>query len=334
MDLQELLENARRNEALLRRLQAFELQLLSCQTWLDLLKLLLEGLPRQFDLDAIGLKLCDSDGEVKAAMQLAMDMDGAALLKKVEFHQRLPVVAAGSVAAPAPWQSALQLPLLRNQNYLGQLTLYSARHDRFGGGMATDFMQHLAAVIAACLVMVKQSEEQARLALTDPLTSAENRRGFERAFEREWARGLRHYHVFAVILLDIDHFKQINDVHGHATGDRALKNLCRSLRQIMRPTDHIGRLGGEEFALIIPGCDMEQLHIVVERIQHTIRTMSVLNDQGQTIPMTASGSYLSLMPRPHNKIGLSQVIDHLDTFLYQAKRNGRDQFIAAEKSAV
>lgn len=329
MDLQELLENARRNEALLRRLQAFELQLLSCQTWSDFLILVLEGLPEQFDLEAVTLKVCDPDGDLKASMLQSLDLEQGFLLNQLEFQSRVPVISAGPVEPPPPWHSALALPLLRNGVYLGQLRLYAATVNRFQSGMATDFMQHLAAVIAACLVMVRQAEEQARLALTDPLTGAENRRGFERAYRREWSRGQRQYHVFAMILLDLDHFKQVNDVHGHGTGDRVLKGLCQTLRSIMRPTDHLGRLGGEEFAILLPGCQPEQLETVVSRIRQSIRDMQVMNDDRQTVRMTASGSYVCITPRPHQQLELRQIVKHLDICLYRAKHEGRDRFICA-----
>ncbi|UTW49562.1 GGDEF domain-containing protein [Bacterioplanoides sp. SCSIO 12839] len=331
MELTELLENARRNEALLRRLQAFELQLLSCQTWLDFLTLLLDGLPSQFDLDAATLKVCDPDGDLKAAMLQSLDIEQGVLLNQLEFQGRIPRIEAQAVTPPPPWKSGLALPLVRNEVYLGQLRLYSSNPERFQQGMATDFMQHLAAVTAACLVMVKQSEEQARLALTDPLTGAENRRGFERAYDREWSRGQRQYHVFAMILLDIDHFKKVNDVHGHGTGDRVLKQLCKTMKGVMRPTDHIGRLGGEEFALILPGCQPDQLSKVVERVQQAIRGMRVENDLGKIVPLTASGSYISITPRPHQELKLAQVLDFLDTYLYQAKKQGRNRFLSVEQ---
>jgi len=330
VDLEELLENARRNEALLRRLQAFELQLLSCQTWFDFLTLLLDGLPAQFDLDAATLKVCDPDGDLKASMLQSLDLEQAVLLNQLEFQGRVPIIEAGPVSPPPPWASGLALPLLRNDIYLGQLRLYSRNPERFQIGMATDFMQHLAAVIAACLFMVKQSEERARQALTDPLTGAENRRGFEHAYNREWARGQRQYHVFAMILIDLDHFKQVNDVHGHGTGDRVLKTLCRTLKDIMRPTDHLGRLGGEEFAILLPGCQPDQLPTVAARVLETIRNMTVRNDIGKPVRMTASGSYVCITPRPHQQMNLAEVTEHLDTYLYQAKHQGRNQFISAE----
>jgi|TARA_R110001583_G_scaffold99948_2_gene245515 diguanylate cyclase (GGDEF)-like protein len=329
VELKELLENARRNEALLRRLQAFELQLLSAQSWLDFLTLLLEALPSQFELDAVTLKVCDPEGSLKASMLQSLDLEQGTLLNQIEFKARLPMVKAEPIAPPPPWRTGLGLPLIRNGEYLGQLCLYSSNADRFQNGMATDFMQHLAAVIAACLIMVKQSEEQSRLALTDPLTATENRRGFERSYQREWSRGQRQYHVFAMVLLDIDHFKKVNDIHGHGTGDRVLRQLCKTLKGVMRPTDHIGRLGGEEFALLLPGCQPDQLEMVAARIQQAIRDMDIRNDDGKQVPITSSGSYLSVTPRPHQNLGLTDLLDHLDGYLYQAKGKGRDCFIHA-----
>lgn len=83
MELNELLDNARRNEALLRRLQAFELQLLAAQSWQDFLTLILEALPTQFDLDAVSLRLCDPDGDLKSSMLQSLDIDQGALLNQI-----------------------------------------------------------------------------------------------------------------------------------------------------------------------------------------------------------------------------------------------------------
>lgn len=329
MDLQQLLNNARRNEALLRRLQAFELQLLSCQSWNDLLQLLLQGLPEHFGLDDVALCLLDTDGQLYQSILQSLTPEQTQWLDALEFVTHLPQCRPGPVAVNPPWHSGLMLPLLRHERCLGKITLFSTRTDRFADGMATDFMQHLAAVIAACLVMVQQTEQQARLALTDPLTGVENRRGFERFYAREWARGLRQFHEFAVILLDLDYFKQVNDQHGHATGDRALQALCNSLRQVVRPSDVIGRLGGEEFALLVSGCSWPQLELLIPRIQQAIRHMDVRNESGQRVTMTASGSFLVVTPKAHSSIELSQVIRLLDKYLYQAKAQGRDCFLAA-----
>lgn len=334
MDLQELLDNARRNEALLKRLQNFELKLLACQHWHELLTVLLVELPNHFQLQAVGLKLCDEDGSMKASIQYAVDIEQAVLLKDVEFFKSLPTPALGIIKPPSPWVSGLSLPLWRNGQCIGQLCLYSSHTQRFSPDLATDFIQHLAAVVAACLVLVKQNEEQMRLALTDPLTLAENRRGFERSFTREWARGMRRYHEFSLLLLDIDWFKQINDSHGHATGDRALRQLCDTIRHSLRPTDHLGRLGGEEFIVLLSDCDPARLRMVAQRIQSAIRAMRVLNDQGQGVQITTSGSYITLLPKPYSSANLTTVLKHLDCFLYQAKEAGRDCYIAANRDLV
>lgn len=331
MDLEELLSNARRNEALLQRLQEYELQLLSCQSWYDLLHTLVEGLPQQFELDAISLQLCDPDEQLSMSVQQSLDIDHGWLLQTVDFSAHVEACEASTIDAPKPYCTGLTLPLRRNLEYLGQLTLFSHHSDRFKAGMATDFMQHLAAVIAACIVLVQKTEAQARLALTDPLTGAENRRGFERAYQREWARGQRQYHVFSVILLDLDHFKRINDEHGHGCGDRVLVALCQALMMTLRPTDHVGRLGGEEFALLLPGCGKEQLPALVVRLQQALKDMMVLTDDGGRLAVTASGSYITLTPRAHQDMSLTSVIHYLDQWLYRAKHAGRDCFLAADQ---
>ncbi|ASP39376.1 hypothetical protein CHH28_12150 [Bacterioplanes sanyensis] len=329
MDLDELLANARRNEALLQRLQRYELQLLACQDWFDLLSTLIDGLPQQFELDAIALQLADADDSLSQSIHRSLDIDHAHLMEHVELTSTVEVIDASVLSSPEPYQSGLALPLRRNQDYLGQLRLFSHHPQRFHAGMATDFMQHLAAVVAACLVLVQKTEEQARLALTDPLTGAENRRGFDKAFQREWARGQRQYHVFSLILFDLDFFKKINDLHGHGCGDRVLTSLCQTLMSSLRPTDHLGRLGGEEFALLLPGCSADELPMVVQRLQDAIHAMTVHNDEGERLDITVSGSYLAVTPRAHHSAELDAFIRHLDQWLYQAKRQGRDCFLQA-----
>lgn len=321
----------------MRRLQSFELQLLSCQRWSELLTLLLDGLPRQFRFDAVSIQLLDSTYDLKKSMLQAVDIDQTDLVSRLEFFPQLTPQAAGFIQPPRPWLSGLTLPLTRNQQFVGQLRLFAKESGRFAQGVATDFMQHLAVVIAACFFMVKQSEEQSRLALTDPLTGVDNRRGLERHFQREWANGLRHRYEIGVLMLDLDFFKAINDQHGHATGDRVLKQLCQTLKQVLRPTDCIGRLGGEEFAIIMPNCCGEQMPKLVRRIQQAIRAMQVLNDDGVMVSVTASGGYQTVVPfqsmpsRPAQSrarhISLAHIITDLDTALYQAKGQGRDKFI-------
>lgn len=329
MDVEELISNARRNELALKRLQQFELTLLSCQTWFDLLDLIVHGLPHQFDLDGIALSLADPDGELKHAMMQSLDLDQGRVLNQVEFANHVPLIRTNIAKSPAPWASSLAMPLVHNECVIGQLLLLSKNDQRFTAGMATDFMQHLAAVISACFFMVKQSEERSRLSLTDPLTGAENRRGFERSYTREWAQGLRHQQTFTLLMLDLDHFKQVNDQHGHATGDRVLKTLAKTLKATLRPTDHVGRLGGEEFAVLLAGDSSAYLDKVVSRLQHSIRNMHVLNDQGEVLPITASGSYAVVTPNVNHTLSLDDALAKLDTKLYDAKAQGRDRFLLA-----
>lgn len=334
LDIHELISNARRNEALLRRLQSFELQLLSCQSWAELLTLLLEGLPQQFKVDTVSIQLLDTTYDLKKSMLQSVDVDQTELVSQLEFYPDLTPKAAGFIQPPMPWLSGLTLPLTRNKQYIGQLRLFAKEAGRFSQGVATDFMQHLAAVIAACFFMVKQSEEQSRLALTDPLTGVDNRRGLEQNFKREWASGLRHRYEIGVLMLDLDFFKAINDQYGHTTGDRVLRQLCQTLKSVLRPTDYIGRLGGEEFAIVMPHCSEVQMPELVRRIQQAIRNMQVLNDNGTLIQITASGGYQTLAPSRQGQINLAQIISSLDHALYQAKDQGRDKFIRCVSALV
>lgn len=329
VELQELLDNARRNEALLKRLQSFELSLLACQSWYELIHTLLEVLPRQFKLDALSFKLYDPDARIQSSIRRSLDIEHAYLLERIDFLKQPPEPVLGIVKPPAPWVSGLALPLVRSNACLGLLCLYSSREHRFNPDLATDFMQHLAAIIAACLVLVQHNEEQTYLALTDPLTLAENRRGFERAFKREWARGVRHTHPFALFMLDLDFFKQVNDKHGHATGDRLLQTFCQQMRRELRPNDHIGRLGGEEFGLLLTEFQPQQIKAVAQRLQQAVRELQVLNDQGESVSITASASYMVVQPKANMEVTLEHLLQHLDGFLYQAKRLGRDCFLNA-----
>lgn len=334
MELQQLLDNARSNERLLKRLQSFELSLLACQNWYELLSVLFEGLPKQFKLEQVALKLHDPAARLQASMMRSLDLEQAYLLEKIDFLSEPPSPLLGIIKPPAPWVSGMALPLIRNHQTLGSLCLYSNREQRFNPDLATDFMQHLAAIVAACIVLVQHSEEQTYLALTDPLTLAENRRGFERSFQREWARGLRYGHAFALFMLDLDHFKEVNDRYGHATGDRLLQSLCQCLSQTLRPNDHVGRLGGEEFALLLSEVEPAQIPEVAQRLQHSIRQLQVFDESGQPIQITASASYLVVQPKPNMQLTLGALLEHLDHFLYQAKHLGRDCFLNAQPTAT
>lgn len=160
--------------------------------------------------------------------------------------------------------------------------------------------------------------------LTDPLSGCFNRRGFEQFAAREVARGVRAKWRMAVLALDVDHFKQINDDFGHLTGDEAIKEIGALLRDTARAGDVVARSGGEEFAILAPDTDDAGAMHLADRILQAFRTRAFISVRGQ-MPITISIGVAS------DEAGTEEIVRTLaaraDEALYVAKRNGRDQAV-------
>jgi diguanylate cyclase (GGDEF)-like protein len=161
--------------------------------------------------------------------------------------------------------------------------------------------------------------------LTDPLSGCFNRRGFEQFSAREVARGVRAKWRLAVLALDVDHFKQINDEFGHLTGDEAIKEIGALLRDIARAGDVLARSGGEEFSILAPDTDEVGAMHLADRILQAFRTRAFISVRGQ-MPITISIGVAS-----DEAGGTEEIVRTLtaraDEALYVAKRNGRDQAV-------
>ncbi len=159
-----------------------------------------------------------------------------------------------------------------------------------------------------------------RLAATDDLTMIANRRSFDASLEREMARALRNGEPLGLALLDLDLFKQVNDVHGHPAGDDLLRNVAAALVGACRDLDTPARYGGEEFAVILPDCAPEDALRIVERLR-----LAVAAAPGAT-QVTASAGVATY---PHHASTAEQLIKTADEALLAAKRAGRNQTIVA-----
>jgi diguanylate cyclase (GGDEF)-like protein/PAS domain S-box-containing protein len=167
----------------------------------------------------------------------------------------------------------------------------------------------------------RHARELWQLATSDPLTGIPNRRAFFESTERERARLTRYPGEAAVLMIDIDHFKQINDTHGHAAGDAVLCHIVRQSRKLLRESDMLARLGGEEFAILLPQASREGALGLAERIRKVLEdTPLIYNDV--PIHVTASvGVTLMSNTDPNTDKTLSRA-DHA---LYEAKRKGRNR---------
>lgn len=183
----------------------------------------------------------------------------------------------------------------------------------------------LAAIVMDELELRLANRNLAVLARTDPLTGALNRRTFFYLAEREIARRNRAGGDVAVLVMDIDHFKKINDVHGHAAGDRVLAQFADQISQSVRVQDVFARLGGEEFALILPDTTPEQALETGERLRRIVEYNQILTDQG-SIPVTVSLGAASVRD---GEDSIEPALRRADIALYRAKHCGRNRVIAA-----
>ena len=131
-------------------------------------------------------------------------------------------------------------------------------------------------------------EEIYRLAISDPLTGVYNKRYLLELLERELGRSARYRRPLAVVMLDIDHFKRVNDAHGHQSGDLVLKAIAVALGECIRPMDTVARFGGEEFAMILPNCPPSYGQAVAERIRSHVSASPIGLGGGDEVRVTVS----------------------------------------------
>jgi diguanylate cyclase (GGDEF)-like protein len=166
----------------------------------------------------------------------------------------------------------------------------------------------------------ERTEDLHRLTEIDPLTGLLNRRGMTDRFEKEVARQARQGGTLGLLLLDLDHFKQVNDTYGHAAGDIALCAVANILGSMKRSYDHAGRWGGEEFLVLLPECSKEDLLIIAERIRAAVSVLRIETGT-QVVKFTVSiGAYHPDMPQT-----MDAMLQQVDKALYAAKEGGRNR---------
>jgi diguanylate cyclase (GGDEF)-like protein len=167
------------------------------------------------------------------------------------------------------------------------------------------------------------------LSMVDGLTSIPNRRQFDRAINQEWQRGIRKKNAISLLLLDIDFFKQYNDIYGHLKGDDCLKQVASGLtNQLHRPTDLVARYGGEEFVMILPETELIGAEHVALRI---IQFMAKLNieHKGSKVCSYVTNSIGIACSAPTLDCNVVDFIEKADKALYQAKQTGRNRYCIA-----
>jgi len=172
-------------------------------------------------------------------------------------------------------------------------------------------------------------EQLKRLATRDGLTGQLNRREFERILHEEWQRSVRFNHAFALVLADIDHFKQINDTHGHQIGDEVLKHVASLLGGQIRTVDRLARYGGEEFAIVMVETDRKSAVEAVERLFALLAETPCQVSPTLSLNVTLSAGVAEM---PHDATSPAELIAAADEALYSAKKAGRNRVFTARRT--
>lgn len=350
--LQTLGRDATYNQEVMARFQERELALLSAGDLIKLLERLTDGMRSSFALDGIRLMLLDPFLVIRDLLAANTDANER-LMRNIELCTDVRATRARFNDLHAPWLgpwdeqrhlplfgrrlggSVALLPLRQADGLAGFLCLGSRNRQRFQTGQAADFLRHLAGVAAVCLENAVNRERLRLAGLTDSLTGLYNRRHLQHRLEQEVTRAQRYGQPLSCLFVDADHFKQINDVHGHAAGDQVLTALAQRLRTRLRTSDLPTRYGGEEFAVLLPQTDADNAHILAQEICTGIAAAPVTLDNGEQIEITVSIGVAAVPAgdkSPPREAG-EALLQAADQAVYRAKQAGRNRVLCAPAGA-
>ncbi|WP_292990156.1 DUF484 family protein [Nitrosomonas sp.] len=341
-----LMQHAWQNENILSRFQQMELCLMQCESFAELLKVVLNDCETQFELEKVALILLDPHHEIQQLLH-SYEINYQNNFPNLFFHlnnQKLlqlfqsslspqlgpynPVPHTGLFGQPASTvRSIALLPLARDNHILGALILGDSTPERFTNQSATDFLQHLSAVISICVDMTISRDRLKHNSLNDALTGINNRRFFDQRLAEEISRCKRLQKPISCLFIDVDNFKQFNDTYGHAGGDMVLKQVAGIIRNELRLSDIVGRYGGEEFAILLPDTDHRTAVEIAERIRESIQKHRYKFDK-HMLQVTVSIGIADFQKFADENKTLDEIGNSLiaaaDNALYKAKKAGRN----------
>ena len=211
----------------------------------------------------------------------------------------------------------LRLPLMFEENLLGILWIWGKSMTKADLPIMSIFSKQ----IGNSLERARLYQEVQSLALTDPLTGLQNRRSLFELGRIEFSRAQRMKRPFCCMMLDLDHFKQINDNYGHPLGDQVLQEFAKRCQSSVREVDLIGRYGGEELVILLPETDSETAILVAERLRASVEE-TPMKVSGQEFNVTVS---IGVSRKDENTLELETLIARADQAMYIAKHKGRNR---------
>jgi diguanylate cyclase (GGDEF)-like protein len=237
-------------------------------------------------------------------------------------HMPLTLVEDDDAIADPSGPSAIVEPIPFGNRQIGSIALAPRSPAHYSDPL---LVKTIARELGAALRMATLVEESNYMATIDALTGLVNRRAFVDWAARELKRALRYQDPLSLILLDVDHFKHINDHHGHAAGDVVLAAVGRLLAGSVRSCDVVARWGGEEFILALPSTPLAGAMEVAERARRELEAASIMAQSGRAIPVTASLGVAQLRKGE----SIDDLIDRADRVMYEAKSSGRNRVVPA-----
>ncbi len=224
-------------------------------------------------------------------------------------------------------QSWLGVPFIARDQVLGQLSLYHRAPHAFTqkhSDLIWAFANHAAIAIANARLRA-ELHEQAR---HDSLTQVLNHGAFVNDLRLASEHAVTHHQGLALIMIDLDDFKQYNDTYGHVVGDEVLRTTVQAIRAHIKQTDLVGRWGGEEFGIALPNANSAQAMLVAERIRKTLATTKIQDRHGMPIPPPTVSQGIAVLGQTAKT--LDDLIEQADRALYRAKQRGKDQIVCAQ----
>jgi two-component system, cell cycle response regulator len=357
-DIARLKQQLRDNERIWAGFRCIEVRMIGAHSLRELVAVATGELPRAFpSVDAVTLacfdpeyemaRMLESNGGSSTASDAAPGHDPVSSFVAVSQESLTRLFGAALRPRLGPCDPSLQAllfpeypgalgsvalaPLVLRGQLIGALNQGSLDPAHFTAGTATDLLEHLAAVASMCLDNAVSHERLRVYGLIDPLTGVANRRFFERRVGEEIERWLRRREPLVYMLVDIDHFKQVNDQHGHRVGDQVLQQVAQLLGRDLRGADLLARYGGEEFMLLLPNTTAAQGAAIGQRLCNSVARHAFEIEAQRPLAVTISIGIACLDAQSADAAQppAPWLFQQADAALYQAKQAGRNRIVFA-----